>query len=67
MWKTAKDSGFFKAKKLKLGEDPTTKDKEMRNKLWPRIDEARKQGEKAFFVGAKAIIDGIEIRVYGKQ
>lgn len=63
LWKAAKDSGFLKAKKLKFGEDLTTKDKEIRNKLWPQIEEARKQGKKAFFVGAKAIIDGIEIRV----
>ena len=61
--KSAKDSGFLKAKKLKSGEDLTTKDKEMQNKLWPQIEEAHKQGKKAFFVGTKAIIDGIDVKV----
>ena len=54
---------FLKAKKLKSGEDLTTKDKEMQNKLWPQIEEAHKQGKKAFFVGTKAIIDGIDVKV----
>ncbi|RXN24335.1 macrophage mannose receptor 1-like protein [Labeo rohita] len=45
----------------------TTKDKEARNKLWPQIDAAHKEGKRAFYVGsfsffygAKAIIDGKE-------
>ncbi|KAI2647810.1 Glycerol kinase [Labeo rohita] len=48
----------------------TTKDKEARNKLWPQIDAAHKEGKRAFYVGsfsffygAKAIIDGKEVRV----
>lgn len=63
VWKCAKNSEFLKTKKFKFGEDLTTKDKETRTKLWPQIEEARKQGRKAFFVGAKAIIDGKEIRM----
>ena len=62
LWKCAKESEFLKIKKLKFGEDLTTKDKEARNKLWPRIEEPRKQGKKAF-VGARAFVDGKEIRV----
>ncbi|KAL0146668.1 hypothetical protein M9458_058008 [Cirrhinus mrigala] len=63
VWKCAKNSEFLKNKKLKFGEDLTTKDKESRMRLWPQIEEARKQGKKAFFVGAKAIIEGKEIRM----
>ena len=63
LWKCAKESEFLKVKKMKFGEDLTTKDKEARNKLWPRIEEARKQGKKAFFVEARAFVDGKEIRV----
>ncbi|XP_051980432.1 uncharacterized protein si:ch211-196c10.15 [Xyrauchen texanus] len=58
VWKCAKNSEFLKIKKLKFGEDLTTKDKETRTKLWPQIEEARKQGRRAFFVGARAIIEG---------
>lgn len=37
--------------------------KEAQNKLWPQIDPASKEGKIAFYVGAKAIIDGKEVRV----
>lgn len=48
-----------------FGEDLTSRDKETRNKLWPHIETARKEGKKAFFRGAKAIIDGKELRYDG--
>jgi len=63
VWKCAKNSEFLKIKKLKFGEDLTTKDKETRTKLWPQIEEARKQGKRAFFIGAKAIIEGKEVKM----
>lgn len=63
IWKNAKGSEYLKSRKLRFGEDLTTKDKEARNKLWPQIDAARKEGKRAFYVGAKAIIDGKEVRV----
>lgn len=63
IWKHAKDAKYLKDNKLRFGEDLTTRDKEARNKLWPMVADARAQGKKAFFVGARAIIDGKEIRV----
>lgn len=62
LWKNSKGSEYLHSRKLRFAEDLTTKDKDTRNRLWPQIDAARKQGKKAFFVGAKAIIDGKEIR-----
>ncbi|XDV25920.1 hypothetical protein PO909_029746 [Leuciscus waleckii] len=60
IWKNASGPEYLKSRKLRFGEDLTTKDKEARNKLWPQIDAARKEGKRAFYVGAKAIIDGKE-------
>ncbi|KAL2102497.1 hypothetical protein ACEWY4_001665 [Coilia grayii] len=57
VWKCAKGSVFLKVRKLKFGEDLTSKDKEARNLLWPQVEKARKEGKKAFFVGAVAMID----------
>ncbi|KAK7925150.1 hypothetical protein WMY93_007460 [Mugilogobius chulae] len=37
---------------------PDFLDKETRNALWPLIETARKEGKRAFFVGARAYIDG---------
>lgn len=63
IWKNARGSEYLQVRKLRFGEDLTTKDKEARNKLWPQIDAARKEGKRAFYVGAKAKIDGKEVRV----
>lgn len=58
IWRAAKDSDFLKARKLRFALDLTSKDKEARMALWPQVEAARKDGMRAFFVGAKAIIDG---------
>lgn len=62
IWKKGKGSEYLSSKRLRFGEDLTAKDKEVRNKLWPQIEAARKEGRKAFFVGIRAIIDGKELR-----
>lgn len=63
VWKSAKGSEYIMSRKLRFGEDLTTKNKETRNGLWPHIEAARKEGRKAFFIGAKSIIDGKELRL----
>ncbi|KAL7375436.1 hypothetical protein ABVT39_017221 [Epinephelus coioides] len=63
VWRNGKDSEFLKDRGLNFGEDLTSKDRETRIALWPRIDEARKRGQKAFFVGARAFINGNEVRL----
>lgn len=64
---TVTGSEYFASWKLRFGEDLTTKDKETRNRLWPHINAARKEGKKAFFVRAKALIDGRELKVEGMK
>lgn len=63
VWRASKDNTFLRAHKMRFGEDLTSKDKETRSRLWPVIDEARKQNKRAFFVGAKAFIDGKEVKL----
>lgn len=65
VWKRAKNADYLTSRKIRFGEDLTSRDKETRNKLWPHIETARKEGKKAFFRGAKAIIDGKELRYDG--
>ncbi|KAL2082797.1 hypothetical protein ACEWY4_022615 [Coilia grayii] len=64
VWKCAKGSDFLKGRKLKFGEDLTSKDKEARNLLWPQVEKARKEGKKAFIVGAVAMINKKEVRAW---
>ncbi|XP_052439387.1 uncharacterized protein LOC127978630 [Carassius gibelio] len=61
LWNTAIRSKDFCSSNLWFGEDLTAKDKKKRNKLWPQVEAARKEGKTAYFVGAKAIINGKEI------
>ncbi len=63
IWKNAKGSEYLASRKLRFGEDLTTKDKETRNRLWPHIEEARREAKKAYFVGAKAFINGKELKL----
>lgn len=61
VWRSAKNSGFLKTKNLKLAEDLSAEDREKRKKLWPFVDQARKDGKPAFFVGGRAFVGGKEI------
>lgn len=48
---------------MRFMEDLTPLDRERRKKLWPIMEEARAAGKSAYYVGARAYIDGIEIRL----
>lgn len=62
LWRVAKKSEYLQNNRLRFTEDLTTEDKAMRNKLWPMIEAARKNGKKAHFAGTCVIIDGKETR-----
>ncbi|KAL1247037.1 hypothetical protein QQF64_034473 [Cirrhinus molitorella] len=49
IWTEAKRSELLKQKKIRILEDLTQEDKEARNKLWPLVEKARKEGKKAGF------------------
>lgn len=66
VWKSSKDSEFLKSKGLHFKEDFTSRDREARLELWPQVKEAKDRGIKAFYVGSKAIINGIEVKVKRK-
>ncbi len=61
LWRVAKKSEYLKNNRLKFAEDLTTEDKAIRNKLWPIIEAAKKNGKKAHFAGTRIIIDGKEV------
>lgn len=62
IWKHARQSPFLQTQGLRFKEDLTAADKEARSRLWPAVDQARKEGKAAYFSGARAFIDGREIR-----
>lgn len=61
VWRMAKNSSFLKENRLRFTEDLTTADKALREKLWPIIEAAKKEGKKAHFAGVRVIIEGKEM------
>lgn len=49
IWRRAKGSAFLSENRLRFTEDLTAADRSSRQKLWPLIDAARKEGKKAHF------------------
>lgn len=63
IWRDARTSELLKERKIKIFEDLTQDTKEARNKLWPLVEQARKEGKKAGFRGSCALIDGKRVTV----
>lgn len=61
-WKGAKNNEFLKSMNLQVKEDLTADDRATRARLWPFVEKARKNGEKAYLVGNKAFVNGKEIK-----
>ena len=62
LWKKAKTCEYLTKNKLTFAEDLTSAEKTLRDKLWPIIEAAKKEGKKADFAGVRVIIDGKEVR-----
>lgn len=58
IWLDSKNSEVLRQKGIKITEDLTQRAREARNKLWPLVSQARKEGKRAGFKGSFAIIDG---------
>ena len=63
IWKDARTSGLLKERNIKIMEDLTQEVKDARNKLWPPVEQARKEGKRAGFRGASALIEGKRVTV----
>ncbi|CAM4427957.1 unnamed protein product [Leuciscus chuanchicus] len=53
IWADARSSEVLKQKKIRISEDLTQRTKEARNKLWPLLEKARKEGRRADFCGRR--------------
>ncbi|KAL0153160.1 hypothetical protein M9458_051531 [Cirrhinus mrigala] len=61
IWLDSKNSEVLRQKGIKITEDLTQRTREARNKLWPLVSQARREGKRAGFKGSFAIIDGKKI------
>lgn len=61
IWKISRENTILKDKKLMLKEDLTQANRMERNRLWPLVEAARKQGKRAGFCGSEAFIEGKKV------
>lgn len=61
IWRDARTADILKEKKIRIFEDLTQSTKDARNKLWPLVERARKEGKRAGFRGPFAYVDGKRI------
>lgn len=62
LWKGSKANNYLKNNRLHFKEDLTAADRATRSRLWPMVEAARKKGDKAYFVGDRAYVNGKEIK-----
>ncbi|KAL0161723.1 hypothetical protein M9458_045448, partial [Cirrhinus mrigala] len=58
IWKAARNSSYLRDNGLQFREDFSKGDRERRMKLWPEVQKARAAGKTAYFVGARAFVQG---------
>lgn len=61
VWTKSKEARVCKELNIKFKEDFSKEDREARIKLWPKVQEARNDGRRAFLKEGYAIIDGKRI------
>lgn len=61
LWRRCKDSLVCREKGVRLAEMLPLEDREARNKLWPQIEQARRDGKRAYFRGPHGYIEGRQI------
>lgn len=67
IWMEAKSSLYLRENGLSIKESLSKADIESRNKLWPLVQAARKEGKKAGFSGAFAVINNKRIDANSAQ
>lgn len=61
LWRRCKDSPVCREKGIRLAEMLPLEDREARKQLWPQIEQARREGKRAYFRGPHAYIEGRRI------
>ncbi len=61
LWKAAKKSQFLQDNNLHFAADLTSLDRDRRKSLWPRLREATAAGKTAYYIRARAFIEGVDI------
>ncbi|KAM4563417.1 uncharacterized protein PAE49_011494 isoform 1-T1 [Odontesthes bonariensis] len=60
IWRESRNADILKKMNLRMAEDLTRFEKDCRNKLWPLVEQARKDGKKTRWQGPIVFIDGVK-------
>lgn len=65
IWKKSKDAQICESEGIRFAEDLSKEDRLEREKIWPKILQARNAGEKAYYRGAAGYINGRRVQADG--
>ncbi|CAI5692233.1 unnamed protein product [Oreochromis niloticus] len=65
IWKKSKNAQICETEKIRFAEDLTKEDRLEREKVWPKILQARNAGEKSYYRGAVGYINGRRVLADG--
>lgn len=60
IWKDSQNADVMKKMKLHITEDLSHFERDCRNKLWPMVEQARKDGKKTRWHGPFVFTDGVK-------
>ncbi len=60
IWRESRNADILKKMNLHIAKDLTCFEKDCRNKLWPLVEQARKDGKKTRWQGPTVIIDRVK-------
>lgn len=63
VWKLSKNARICDKRKIRFREDFCKEDREAHACLWPKVEEGRKRGLKAYLRDGHAVIDGHRVTV----
>ena len=61
IWRRSKDSPVCKERGVRLAEMLPLEDREARKNLWPQIEQARREGKRAYYRGPHGYVEGRQI------
>lgn len=61
IWRSSKDSPVWKERGIRFSEMLPLEDREARKKLWPQMEQARREGKRAYFRGPHGYVEGRKI------
>ncbi|RVE68792.1 hypothetical protein OJAV_G00094970 [Oryzias javanicus] len=67
IWRRSKESSVCKERGIRFSEMMPLEEREARKKLWPQVEQARREGKRAYYRGPHAFIEGADGSLTNKK